>query len=651
MTSRNKDVSIKGMLENHADGNGFTTIDCILEIIDNAIAVLGVQFVKLTHDRLQNILYVANDGNGVTRDELIDIHRMCTRKKASNLCPGKFGAGYPIARAYLSKNEGLFTWISCHKEPKVDADNIFKGGHHAQACLDLTRSIKNDILELDYAHEMSRSHEEIWTEYAVHERRTGSLLCFPLTPEINKELYELIHNTDITRNLLYKIADSYRDSIKKGLIIKVDDFQIPLLPDIREIVTNPRCHSDVTLIPYRKTIHAWVEKERGTLKQVSKWIIKRENKYYVAHIKIQSNGKERPQVKLLKPNEYKKLMPYEELAEIKVESTYLSSVEEILNKYKPIFEDMGIKVPDESSKITSTPFWHTIISDLVIRSGKRVSLPSRSRTTKTYHEKDKFYMMTSNCYKTQTNDTVDQEWGIQINKNKLHLNCINKDLDLTMRLLTWSKLSGMNAHAFDCNYEQPRLLAKGNEIKAQKEKDAATAAAVTAIKAHASADEADSVADGEEVSGGETSEEEVSGGETSEEEVSGGETSEEEVSGGETSEEEVSIHNSGGSHTIPEYEAHNGLCQDQFMKCLDFLEKLSETQHKHALPTLQNILRKNSAAVFGVGASLQDDYTQFFHKINLNLKQCIDGLRLLIKDKPRPAGGAEIDRLVKELAI
>ena len=642
MTSKNKDVCIRGMLQNHADGYGFSTIDSVLEIIDNAIAQeIGAKNVKVTNNHLQSMLYVSNDGNGVTRDGLMDIHRMCTRKNASSKCPGKFGEGYPIGRAVLSKNKGKFTWISCHTEPKEDADNIFKGDHHAQACLDLTKSIENDMLEIDYAYEMSRSNEEMWMENAVDGRRTGSLLCFPLTPEINEELYELISNTDITGNILYKIADSYRDFIKNGIIIKVNDFQIPLLPDIREIISDTRCHSDVVLIPYHTEKISWVAKglAEKTLKSASRWVIKRENKYYFAHIKIQTNGKERPQVKKLLKSEVKKLMPYEGLSEIKVESTYIPSAKQILNKYKPILKEMGIIVPEESSKITSTPFWRTIISDLVIRSGKRVSLPSRCRTTKTYHEKDKFCMMTSNCYKTQANDTMDQEWATQINKNKLHFNSINKDLDLTIRLLTWSKLDGMNANTFDCNYEQPRLVVKGKEIKAQQEKAKKAARATAVVTAAINAKSAP-VADSGEESGGDNDDDlAVSGGDDDDDSA---------VSGGETSEEEVSIHNS-GSHTIPEYEAHNGLSHDLFVERLDFLEKLSETQHKRALPTLQNILRKNYAAVFGVGVSLQDDCTQFFHKINLNLKQCIDGLRLLIKDKPRPAGGAEIDRLVNYL--
>ena len=142
---------------------GYTFNAAIADIIDNSISADATRIdIKLNLDPQKNLtIYIADNGNGMNRDELINAMRYGSDERPNPASLGKFGLGLKTASTSFCKKLSL---ISCGNDGEV---------RKVQWDLDYVAKTKDWNLK-----EMDPSDDEIDILEGTSEGGTGTLVVW-----------------------------------------------------------------------------------------------------------------------------------------------------------------------------------------------------------------------------------------------------------------------------------------------------------------------------------------------------------------------------------------------------------------------------------------------------------------------------------------
>ena len=201
--SSNHPIYIPGMLRDYL-AYGFSLLHCLCEIIDNAESA-GASTIRLTFDVASMCIIISDNGNGMTRQQMIDALRHFKDSNPS-VKHGRYGIGLKIAIAMLSKLLTKITFLtrsSGIKEPlqeEVDFPTIMENG------------TMPDINPRD----ISRSWVKIWEKHAINEDGTGTVIYIPCEEAVFHELLSMTSSSELKTSLRYQLGLTYQGYFKKG---------------------------------------------------------------------------------------------------------------------------------------------------------------------------------------------------------------------------------------------------------------------------------------------------------------------------------------------------------------------------------------------------------------------------------------------------
>ena len=210
--SSNRPIDIPGMLRGYL-ALGFCLLHCLCEIIDNAESA-GASTIRLTFDVASMCIIISDNGNGMTRQQMIDALRHFKDSNPS-VKHGRYGIGLKIAIAMLSKLLTKITFLTRSvgiEEPlqeEVDFPAIMASG------------TLPDINPRD----ISRSTYPIWKEHAIKEDGTGTVICIPCEETVFRELLSMTSSSELKTSVRYQLGLTYQGYFerKNKMFLRVGD--------------------------------------------------------------------------------------------------------------------------------------------------------------------------------------------------------------------------------------------------------------------------------------------------------------------------------------------------------------------------------------------------------------------------------------------
>ena len=210
--SSNRPIDIPGMLRGYL-ALGFCLLHCLCEIIDNAESA-GASTIRLTFDVASMCIIISDNGNGMTRQQMIDALRHFKDSNPS-VKHGRYGIGLKIAIAMLSKLLTKITFLTRSigiEEPlqeEVDFPAIMASG------------TMPDINPRD----ISRSTYQIWKEHAINEDGTGTVIYIPCEENVFHELRSMTSSSELKTSLRYQLGLTYQGYFerKNKMFLRVGD--------------------------------------------------------------------------------------------------------------------------------------------------------------------------------------------------------------------------------------------------------------------------------------------------------------------------------------------------------------------------------------------------------------------------------------------
>ena len=196
-------ISMAGTLKNML-ATGFSTENCITELIDDSLGA-GASQVRLT--LADGRLLVADNGRGMSREQLRSAHVLNNRSAASAIKHGRFGIGRKFALVGLTELQGSVRTLT-----------RTANGATSQLDIDFAAAVSEDKMEL-FAHGFEAdAHRDEWLPYAIRPNASGTISLIPLTESKEAELCGLFTAKTVKQSLLYRLSVTYHRFLASGSI-------------------------------------------------------------------------------------------------------------------------------------------------------------------------------------------------------------------------------------------------------------------------------------------------------------------------------------------------------------------------------------------------------------------------------------------------
>jgi len=196
-------VNLPGLLQNLLNSS-FNSKDCISELIDNATDA-GATEVRIT--LIGNDMIVADNGKGMTRDQLGEAHVLHNRRGVSADHEGRFGIGGKHARSHFTQNKGRAVTFS----------KIENGPVH-EVAIDYPDVIATGVMQI-HVGGIQAVNVQIWDIYALSPT-SGTVLHMNGDPTVITELKQRFQTSDVTQSMIYTLGSVYH-AILQRVSIKV----------------------------------------------------------------------------------------------------------------------------------------------------------------------------------------------------------------------------------------------------------------------------------------------------------------------------------------------------------------------------------------------------------------------------------------------
>ena len=253
MANNNEGISMPGMMKN-MQHIGFTDLHAVNEKIDNALSA-NANRIQVGLDTINNIISFVDDGDGMTRDEMFKCKLLNGQTESSAEKSNKFGIGGKVADIILT-DVGKAKYVSSSKcetekyemtveyDVKDLAEYIAKPPHGAT----------------------KRTEEQVWDVYSSDKARSGTVQLLYSTPAIINRIIPKITSNDID-SYRYNIGCCYCKQLQAGIIIElcvgdivykispIDCFKIGnIIPDNREsVIINVYKNGEEYMFCFEKT--------------------------------------------------------------------------------------------------------------------------------------------------------------------------------------------------------------------------------------------------------------------------------------------------------------------------------------------------------------------------------------------------------------
>ncbi len=197
-------ISMAGTLKNML-ASGFSTENCITELIDDSLGA-GATHVRLTLVEGPHRLIVADNGCGMTCARLREAHVLNNRSAASSLKHGRFGIGRKHALV------GLTQILAPVRTLTRAAD-----GTYSQLDVNYPQVLLTDTMELN-AHEMTMSGNKDWVSHAINHEVSGTVTIIPMPVTTYAELQEALTSSDVRNSLLYALGLVYHRPLETVML-------------------------------------------------------------------------------------------------------------------------------------------------------------------------------------------------------------------------------------------------------------------------------------------------------------------------------------------------------------------------------------------------------------------------------------------------
>lgn len=204
-------INIPGMLRSYLS-SGFSTLNCICELCDNAINVIGIDTIKIYLDSTTNTIIIANNGIGMDSEDLMKA--ICFyNDHTPSIKHGRFGIGLKAAIANMSQLLSKVSILSKKNEDIIQLDINFPA---IIECASLCFQ----------PHDITTKAQEIWNKYSVNN--SGTVIYIPCTKTIFKEIQSMYDSTTVNSSLLYQLGNIYQMYLRSGAILIQKDNLEPL---------------------------------------------------------------------------------------------------------------------------------------------------------------------------------------------------------------------------------------------------------------------------------------------------------------------------------------------------------------------------------------------------------------------------------------
>lgn len=398
-------ISMAGTLKNML-ATGFSTENCITELIDDSLGA------RATHVRLtlaDGRLIVADNGCGMSRERLREAHVLNNRSAASATKHGRFGIGRKFALVGLTELKGSVRTLT------RTAD-----GDESQLDIDFSAAVRDDKLDL-YPHDMARTVHPQWLAQAIEAESSGTVTVIPLAPAKMEELRGLLTVTDVRQSLVYTLALTYH-----GLLTSVN-LEVVVDGGSRRIVgMNPL----VSASSVSETLQIYRDRDGGDVRAY--YEVNGQTCRYLTH-----DNRARKDI----PEEVP-AVGFDHLGEVHLRSAYCDDWLAVQN---PILESLGLAGWNE--KDTGVQDVRPFLGGTFIQRNGKIIHRTPAEKPKS-NDKDPFtiasfrnsrhvieFTPVSFSSEASADDifTLDDVFNVQINKSKVDVEEIQKDVAFTCR--------------------------------------------------------------------------------------------------------------------------------------------------------------------------------------------------------------------------
>jgi len=211
-------ISVSGLLKNMLQ-DGFSTRHCISELIDDSLGASS-RTIKIYLDSNKCLLIVADDGNGMTRENLKKAHHLHSRSCASNK-HGRFGIGRKYALAHFTQLKGAVKTVSRSVDTKI----------LSQLDIDFVKVLESEEYN-PYSHGIEAEFCSIWDTYALNKDSNGTMTHLQCASSVLNEMIEMIKSENVAQSLNYFLGTTYHNFLKSGgeIIIVLDGVEKSIEP-------------------------------------------------------------------------------------------------------------------------------------------------------------------------------------------------------------------------------------------------------------------------------------------------------------------------------------------------------------------------------------------------------------------------------------
>lgn len=457
-------ISISGLLENLLC-SGFTTRDCIGEMLDNSIGAKANN-INIILDTKLNILIFSDDGYGMTIEELSEAHILHKRTTSSIDKDGRFGIGGKHSRSHFTKNSGIAKTIS-RSITTINDNNYIDNLNQIE--IDYNSVIKNNIMIIN-PHGIEYKNINIWDKYSINKISNGTITYINCHQTIIDELQIMFESNDVCNSLIYYIGSVYNEVIKLGTNIKIiykyeDHSNNKTEDNTREYIINPIDPIEWSKIldENRQEINIELYTNNNEISNISN--TSKINCYYEDNKDINkiifrdySSSSKGKNIDLLKKNFYENNKD-NKIGNITLKLAY-SNDWESLKKESLVKNKIKINAP------SLTIFKNVIIGTSIIRNKKIIKSfpnePPKAGDKCNYP----FHLNIIKVIKFEASNVLDDLFTININKSRIDEDNINTNIHDTIKYFIDIFIKNMHkkyceTHKINYNLE-PKTIIKNN---------------------------------------------------------------------------------------------------------------------------------------------------------------------------------------------
>jgi len=403
-------ISISGTFKNML-ASGFSIRNCIDELIDDSIGAsatcIRIHLISPTEVGEPAKLIICDDGAGMTEEGLKRAHILNNRSAVSSKKHGRFGHGRKAALANLTQLEHSVQTLT----KTIEGDEVW------QLDIKFPDVLISNALEL-HAHAASTKPELFWKMTAVTPATSGTITLIPLPVSIFRELDELISSNHLHTSLRYHFGVTYKNFLSDGGSIELYK-NGALIGNVVAVDPLGTAAETGILHVYRtpaNEIQTFYDKDGKS---------RRYKRNPVTDNKTWKEFDESPAEGII------------HLGDVALSSAY---AEDWFAVQTPVLESLGVAIPVRDGL---TEFRSMLGGTFLYRNGKLIQRdptpPPTSNTADAAHVKSimlarhiiEFHPVESDAAVEDDAITLDDVFGIEVNKSKINKSRMNEELEKT----------------------------------------------------------------------------------------------------------------------------------------------------------------------------------------------------------------------------